>query len=107
MEFYAKSKKHDLKPDDKEKIKSSYSNLLEDMGDFFSKAEITALENEKNNLMKDAVEEQKTLRRHLEETVRCAELFFEQYGQYFSEKEKYLIYTVCKYHDVGKANFKM
>jgi len=30
--------------------------------------------------------------------------FFEQYGQYFSEKEKYLIYTVCKYHDVGKAN---
>ena len=55
MEFYAKSKKHDLKPGDKEKIKSSYSNLLEDMGDFFSKAEITALENEKNNLMKDDI----------------------------------------------------
>lgn len=104
MEFYAKSKKHDLKPGDKEKIKSSYSNLLEDMGEFFSKSEIVALENEKNELMKDAVEEQKTLRRHLEETVGCAELFFEEYGQYFSEKEKYLIYTACKYHDVGKAN---
>ena len=29
MEFYAKSKKHDLKTDDK--IKSSYSNLLEEL----------------------------------------------------------------------------
>lgn len=49
--------------------------------------------------------EHKTLREHLEETVRCAERFFEQYGGYFSEKEKKLILDACRLHDIGKANY--
>lgn len=49
--------------------------------------------------------EHKTLREHLEETVRCAERFFDQYGNYFSEKEKRLILDACRLHDVGKANY--
>ena len=49
--------------------------------------------------------EHKTLRDHLEETVRCAEKFFEQYGSYFSEKEKKLIRYACRLHDIGKANY--
>ena len=104
MNFYAKSKKHILKANEKEKVEKEYLNLIDDMGDILSKAEIAALENEKNNIINDVYEEQKTLREHLDETVECAERFFEQYGKYFTEKEKALIFTACKYHDVGKAN---
>lgn len=104
MNFYAKSKKHILKANEKEKVEKEYLNLIDEMGDIFSKAEIAALENEKNNIINDVYEEQKTLREHLDETVECAERFFEQYGKYFTEKEKALIFTACKYHDVGKAN---
>ncbi len=49
--------------------------------------------------------EHKTLREHIEETVRCAEAFFEQYGRYFSDKEKKLILFACRFHDIGKANY--
>ena len=104
MNFYAKSKKHILKANEKEKVEKEYLNLIDEMGDILSKAEIAALENEKNNIINDVFEEQKTLREHLDETVECAERFFEQYGKYFTEKEKALIFTACKYHDVGKAN---
>lgn len=104
MNFYAKSKKHILKYNEKEKVEKVYSDLIEEMADILSKAEIAALENEKNNIINDIYEEQKTLREHLDETVECAEKFFEQYGKYFTEKEKNLIYIACKYHDVGKAN---
>lgn len=104
MNFYAKSKKHILKANEKEKVEKEYLNLIDEMGDILSKAEIAALENEKNNIINDVYEEQKTLREHLDETVECAERFFEQYGKYFTEKEKALIFTACKYHDVGKAN---
>lgn len=104
MNFYAKSKKHILKYNEKEKVEKVYSDLIEEMADILSKAEIAALENEKNNIINDVYEEQKTLREHLDETVECAEKFFEQYGKYFTEKEKNLIYIACKYHDVGKAN---
>lgn len=104
MNFYAKSKKHILKPNEKEKVEKAYSDLIEEMADILSKAEIVALENEMNNIINDVYEEQKTLREHLDETVKCAEKFFEQYGKYFTEKEKNLIYTACRYHDVGKVN---
>ena len=104
MNFYAKSKKHILKPNEKETVEKAYSDLIEEMGDILSKAEIAALENEKNSIINAVYEEQKTLREHLDETVECAEKYFEQYGKYFVEKEKNLIYTACRYHDVGKAN---
>lgn len=46
----------------------------------------------------------KTLKEHLEDTVKCAEDFFHLYGKYFSEKEKKLIIDACRLHDIGKAN---
>ena len=36
--------------------------------------------------------------------MRCAEAFFEEYGRYFSEKEKRLVIEACCIHDWGKAN---
>lgn len=47
----------------------------------------------------------KKLKEHLEDTVRCAEKFFKQYGSYFSEKEKKLVIDACRLHDIGKANY--
>lgn len=49
--------------------------------------------------------EHKTLKAHLEDTVRCAEKFFQQYGGYFNEKEKKLVLDACRLHDIGKANY--
>lgn len=62
MNFYAKSKRHILKPNEKETVEKAYSDLIEEMGDILSKAEIAALENEKNSIINAVYEEQKTLR---------------------------------------------
>ena len=45
---------------------------------------------ERGKQIKEPEEEQKTLNSHQEDIVRCAEAFFEEYGRYFSEKEKRL-----------------
>ena len=59
---------------------------------------------ERGKQIKEPEEEQKTLNSHQEDIVRCAEAFFEEYGQYFSEKEKRLVIEACRIHDWGKAN---
>ena len=104
MKFYAKSKRHKLKQKDKEQIQIEYLHLIETMKISLSENEITALKRERDTLINAEEEEQKTLKEHLEETVRCAQSFLEKYGSYFTEKEKYLICTACKCHDFGKAN---
>ena len=73
MNFYAKSKKHILKANEKEKVEKEYLNLIDEMGDILSKAEIAALENEKNNIINDVYEEQKTLREEVRNTFRLME----------------------------------
>ena len=59
---------------------------------------------ERGKQIKEPEEEQKTLNSHQEDIVRCAEAFFEEYGRYFSEKEKRLVIEACCIHDWGKAN---
>ena len=59
---------------------------------------------ERGKQIKEPEEEQKTLNSHQEDIVRCAEAFFEEYGRYFSEKEKRLVIESCRIHDWGKAN---
>ena len=59
---------------------------------------------ERGKQIKEPEEEQKTLNSHQEDIVRCAEAFFEEYGRYFSKKEKRLVIEACRIHDWGKAN---
>lgn len=77
--------------------------------EYYAKSPVKILsaanEKESGEVQKQEKTEHKTLREHLEETVRCAEKFFEQYGSYFSEKEKKLILDACRLHDIGKANY--
>lgn len=49
-------------------------------------------------------EKQKRLKEHQDDIVKCAEMFFLQYGAYFTEKEKNLVIEACRIHDLGKAN---
>lgn len=58
---------------------------------------------ERGKQIKEPEEEQKTLNSHQEDIVRCAEAFFEEYGRYFSEKEKRLVIEACRIHDWGEG----
>lgn len=105
MEYYAKSKKRNLSEAEKQKLKDILEDFLEKFEKNFSDLEKQTLYKAEKKLLEDCEELQKTLKEHLDETVQCAENFFEQYGGYFTEKEKILIITACQYHDLGKLNF--
>lgn len=104
MEYFAKSKRKKLSIEEKEKLQSLFENLQVNLQKDLQDWEKNILYQAQQKILKESGEEQKTLKQHLEETVRCAEQFFKQYGQYFSEKEKILILAACRYHDIGKAN---
>lgn len=104
VEYYAKSRKRRLPDTEKEKIAASIENLLINLdGELEEWEKKTLLEAEKT-IFQDCAEAQKTVREHLDETVSCAERFFEQYGMFFTEEEKILVITACRYHDLGKLN---
>lgn len=104
MEYYAKSKKISLTEVQINEIKNNIQNILEGFAEDFTETEINILKNSIVSISKTSEEEQKTLREHHEEIVKCAEMFFLQYGEYFSEKEKKLVLEACRIHDLGKAN---
>ena len=104
MEYYAKSKKRQLSQGEKDKLKEDLEKIKEKLQDELDETEINIINHAIDDLGKDLEEEQKTLKEHEEEIVRCAEVFFKQYGAYFSDKEKLLILEACKRHDLGKAN---
>ena len=72
---------------------------------YYAKSKKNGLsDKERGKQIKEPEEEQKTLNSHQEDIVRRAEAFFEEYGRYFSEKEKRLVIESCRIHDWGKAN---
>lgn len=107
MEYYAKSPTLVLSKEKRESILEKLEDVISVLSENERTEEeyILLQEYKKNLLMKKSQQEHKTLREHLEETVQCAEKFFQLYGSYFSEKEKRLIILACKYHDIGKANY--
>ena len=104
MEYYAKSKERGLSLKERERNGRVYDGLIESLDEELEEWERNLLEASKEKLAEKAGESQKTLAEHLRETVQCAEHFFEQYGQYYTEKEKILILEACRIHDWGKAN---
>lgn len=104
MEYYAKSKKRILSSEEKEKLEECLEELLHNIVGELQQGEKHIIRQFICNMKHDKDEPQKTVREHLEETEKCAQHFFEQYGQYFTEKEKILILAACRYHDLGKVN---
>lgn len=45
-----------------------------------------------------------TIKEHTDDALALWNVFLKYYGQYFSEKEKKLIYWAVFYHDIGKIN---
>ena len=104
MEYYAKSKKNSLSSEQMKKVKNNLQNIIEKLDEYFSESEIDILNHNIVNISKTSQEKQKTLKEHQDDIVRCAEMFFLEYGEYFTEKEKHLVIEACRMHDWGKAN---
>lgn len=104
MEYYAKSKERGISKEKKENVEALLQEILQDPSYGLEEWEIRIFENEIKKLYTENVEKQKTLKEHEMDIVSCAEMFFKQYGKYFTEKEKILIIEACRIHDWGKAN---
>lgn len=104
MEYYAKSKSAELSEKEIERLEQECRELALNLEEELSEREKEILLNVRDRIGKQVESHQITLTEHLEETVKCAESFFEQYGTYFTDKEKTLILEACSRHDLGKVN---
>lgn len=104
MEYYAKSKRKSLSLEQINEMKNILQCMIEKLDEYFTESEIDILNYSIKNISKTSEEKQKTLKEHHEDIVKCAEMFFLQYGEYFTEKEKRLVTEACRIHDLGKAN---
>lgn len=105
MEYYAKSPVYGLSAEEREHLLEQLDRIPDALGEELNENDHIVLQGYQKKLLSgSAIDEHKTLRDHLEETVQCAEDFFHIYGSYFTEKEKGLILSACGIHDVGKAN---
>lgn len=105
MEYYAKSPTHIMEEFERKELSVSINELITELSDELSQEEIKLLEAYGKSLKEEVDIEHKILSEHLNETVKCAEEFFDTYGDYFNEKQKKLILMACSEHDVGKANY--
>lgn len=104
MEFYAKSKKKPLSQEKKAEIEKQLRDIVEKLKSELTDTDLCIINNNIKNIEEDIEEKQKTLKEHQEDIIKCARLFFSQYGAYFTEKEKALVIEACRMHDWGKAN---
>lgn len=108
MEYYAKSPAFMPGQKKKDNIIEKLDGVISRLFDEFDGDKIKLLQQYRDKLLKENENIEpvhKTLKEHLDDTVRCAESFFDMYGQYFSDKEKKLILDACRLHDIGKANY--
>lgn len=104
MEYYAKSRQKILTQGEIDKVKNELEDLIMNLEGEFTETDLKIIRNNISHLQDTEEEEQKTLNEHQNDIVKCAELFFEEYGEYFTEKEKCLVIEACRMHDWGKAN---
>lgn len=105
MEYYAKSVEKGLSKDKIDKIVENTVALINEYDENVYSELISKLKNYLKNIdSKLSDKGQKTLAAHTKEILSCAEKFFDIYGTYFTDKEKYLIMKACEWHDVGKVN---
>lgn len=104
MEYYAKSKKVQFTSERINEIKKNMKNIEECLKENLTETDVEILNSSITNIAEKTEEKQKTLKEHHEDIVTCAEMFFLEYGQYFTEKEKKLVVEACRIHDLGKVN---
>jgi len=105
MEYYAKSPTYILPESRMEKMSNKINEILIGFGGEFTEDEIKILKDYGDSINSNQETEHKTLSEHLDETVKCADAFFDIYGDYLTEKEKKLVLMACREHDIGKVNY--
>lgn len=91
MEYYAKSRQKILTQGEIDKVKNELEDLIMNLEGEFTETDLKIIRNNISHLQDTEEEGQKTLKEHQNDIVKCAELFFEEYGEYFTEKEKCLL----------------
>lgn len=104
MEYYAKSKKVQFTSERINEIKKNMKNIEECLKENLTETDVEILNSSITNIAEKTEEKQKTLKEHHKDIVTCAEMFFLEYGEYFTEKEKKLVVEACRIHDLGKVN---
>lgn len=104
MEYYAKSKKVQFTSERINEIKKNMKNIEECLKENLTETEVEILNSSITDIAEKTEEKQKTLKEHHKDIVTCAEMFFLEYGEYFTEKEKKLVVEACRIHDLGKVN---
>ena len=104
MEYYAKSKKVQFTSERINEIKKNMKNIEECLKENLTETDVEILNSSITDIAEKTEEKQKTLKEHHKDIVTCAEMFFLEYGQYFTEKEKKLVVEACRIHDLGKVN---
>lgn len=104
MEYYAKSKKVQFTSERINEIKKNMKNIEECLKENLTETDVEILNSSITDIAEKTEEKQKTLREHHKDIVTCAEMFFLEYGEYFTEKEKKLVVEACRIHDLGKVN---
>lgn len=104
MEYYAKSKKVQFTSERINEIKKNMKNIEECLKENLTETDIEILNSSITDIAEKTEEKQKTLKEHHKDIVTCAEMFFLEYGEYFTEKEKKLVIEACRIHDLGKVN---
>lgn len=92
MEYYAKSVGKCLSKDRVDRIVENTISLINEYDENGYYELICKLKTYLKNIdIKLSDKEQKTLAAHTQEILACAEKFFDIYGTYFTDKEKYLM----------------
>ena len=104
MEYYAKSKKVQFTSERINEIKKNMKNIEECLKENLTETDVEILNSSITDIAEKTEEKQKTLKEHHKHIVTCAEMFFLEYGEYFTEKEKKLVVEACRIHDLGKVN---
>lgn len=104
MEYYAKSKKVQFTSERINEIKKNMKNIEECLKENLTETDVEILNSSITDIAEKTEENQKTLKEHHKDIVTCAEMFFLEYGEYFTEKEKKLVVEACRIHDLGKVN---
>lgn len=104
MEYYAKSKKVQFTSERINEIKKNMKNIEECLKENLTETDVEILNSSITDIAEKTEEKQKTLKEHHKDIVTCAEMFFLEYGEYFTEKEKKLVVEACRIHDLEKVN---
>ena len=107
MEYYAKSQKKVLSMQKQQKTMAEFQIEKEQLENYLVPLEMAAFDRAMENALHNTSEPPKTVKEHHEDTKKCAEKFFEIYGQYFEGNIKHLVAYACENHDIGKVNSVM